>query len=1178
MSSDAFQQSSNAAEQRKPTERATIAPQQNTAGVKRASSSSNMSEAAQRMQQFLDDRRVRPRESDLPLLDRWPGTPAAIDSRANAQPSRKRALHHDDDEEQSYSVNTPAPKRRAVLRSRIRTDSFFDESSRGPSDESTSLQHGKDTALSSDQVRQTGSFDALTASTTTMSTATTAAMAVARFESGLRSAMPVNSADKDAWRRRAAAVSCGQERSNDATLLQFEDDDVEPNVLEGYDDEGLDEDNMLNDAALSPYRAPPPPHQRQRRDRAGSVDVESYDDDEDADYDDKDPSVRRRMLRQGGRQQQPQPQQRREQPAAPDVAVDERANLTLAQRKTRFGQHLNSLAVGPPRQESMHGVDMVRPLDTHVQQSKMQAMGIVMGQLGWPPLSEQDSKEECLWVLQFLENAFRIVDYADEQVALLARINSRERLDNARSSNQGGRDDDDDEDASVDAEAARDRLAAVRRGPGSMRDYQFLHSDDELRRMSPYELCLRRFGLDSLLHNAAPREQSAAERARMAEAEALGQRSLDDGRPLTAAGEFVDVAYVETITAGMHAYLAMLKRNMLQHFVLMPYQAQQRRLRAVGRALESARAIARHRQRSGASSLMAGEVDDDDDEDAVLVPRHLNQRLQQLHNHVSNMRVMLRSLNLFGSSTARPRGLPLDLLAQGMQDAPTNTQSAVADPKSGEERQEALLMLLQQCYVNNWRRCGDQLYEEVMCNGHSTQAYKQVMSIEKLVWKMPNPLSSRAEWIRRTKERGVQKWMEEYLTNAHHDNEMLPDLERSRNQWSFRNGIYTASDDRFWEYGRKYPNCPQCPFNTNSISAKFFDLDFDPEWMRIAPSDIVIEPIETIFKTQKWSPEMVNWAYVMFGRLFYDVGTLENWQVAPFFLGMAGTGKSTLLEALMHIYDPSAVGTLSNNMEEKFGLMSMYDKNVVFAPEVRNDFRLQQADYQCMVSGERMAIPRKNKEVKEIPRWTAPFCGAGNEAPSWGDAAGALARRFLVFLFNEVVPRKQSRPNLRNEILKELPKLIVKANRYYKVAVYWFGEFNIWDVLPKEFLQSRATLRKATDHVAVFLGGCTTDERAADQCVTLHQFIEAMKAYGRSFDWKRVPIDADKTLRSLKQSIADMDEDTRERIRIEYRTNASGVAEHVIWGIKLPENVDVVSARLSNSNNSNNDNDAQSQQ
>lgn len=57
-----------------------------------------------------------------------------------------------------------------------------------------------------------------------------------------------------------------------------------------------------------------------------------------------------------------------------------------------------------------------------------------------------------------------------------------------------------------------------------------------------------------------------------------------------------------------------------------------------------------------------------------------------------------------------------------------------------------------------------------------------------------------------------------------------------------------------------------------------------------------------------------------FGRMFYDVNERDTWQVIPFLKGVAGTGKSFIINILLSIFDPKDVGILSNNVEEQFGL------------------------------------------------------------------------------------------------------------------------------------------------------------------------------------------------------------------------------------------------------------------
>lgn len=92
--------------------------------------------------------------------------------------------------------------------------------------------------------------------------------------------------------------------------------------------------------------------------------------------------------------------------------------------------------------------------------------------------------------------------------------------------------------------------------------------------------------------------------------------------------------------------------------------------------------------------------------------------------------------------------------------------------------------------------------------------------------------------------------------------------------------------------------------------------------------------VETLFNTQKFSPIVRRWAYCFFGRLLfvqntltftndlyrYDVGEIDDWQILPFFKGLANTGKSLLLNYLREFYEDHDVGIISNIIEKQFGL------------------------------------------------------------------------------------------------------------------------------------------------------------------------------------------------------------------------------------------------------------------
>jgi hypothetical protein len=50
------------------------------------------------------------------------------------------------------------------------------------------------------------------------------------------------------------------------------------------------------------------------------------------------------------------------------------------------------------------------------------------------------------------------------------------------------------------------------------------------------------------------------------------------------------------------------------------------------------------------------------------------------------------------------------------------------------------------------------------------------------------------------------------------------------------------------------------------------------------------------------------------------------------------------------------VGTLSNNIERKFGLSALADKLLFIGPEIKADIQLEQAEFQSIVSGETVQV------------------------------------------------------------------------------------------------------------------------------------------------------------------------------------------------------------------------------
>lgn len=372
----------------------------------------------------------------------------------------------------------------------------------------------------------------------------------------------------------------------------------------------------------------------------------------------------------------------------------------------------------------------------------------------------------------------------------------------------------------------------------------------------------------------------------------------------------------------------------------------------------------------------------------------------------------------------------------------------------------------------------------------------------------------------------------------------FPILERSRSIFAFNNGIYDATVNKFQPYTEpdrrwRFHNIANLSadqleqlnqmarqqedyfmrwqFNSSTVGSAgqqsrtqhdnlgvgdgiihkqaacmYFDMMFDPSTLLCDdPMSIPTPALDVIFTAQNLTSEanggihLLSWIYTLVGRMLWDVGTLDDWQIAPFFKGVAGTGKSTILRVLRMFYESDDVGIMANNIEGKFGLAALYRKLMVLCFELRSDFGLDQADLQSLMSGEYMSIPVKFKTAVSNIKWSAPLAVAGNMAANWTDGSGSMSRRWVIIEFQ--VPVKQSDPMLMKKITDELPRILVKCNRLYLDRIATLGEKGVWSkdpltdvplVLPQYFHDRAKALQVATNSLISFITAAGTIVRA----------------------------------------------------------------------------------------------------
>ena len=212
-----------------------------------------------------------------------------------------------------------------------------------------------------------------------------------------------------------------------------------------------------------------------------------------------------------------------------------------------------------------------------------------------------------------------------------------------------------------------------------------------------------------------------------------------------------------------------------------------------------------------------------------------------------------------------------------------------------------------------------------------------------------------------------------------------------------------------------------------------------------------------------------------------------------FLLGdLTVTHNSTIvLKVCKNLYEALDVGILSNNIEKKFGISAFYDKNLVVAPEIRNDLAIEQAEFQSIVSGEDIQVNVKHKKAFSV-EWTVPGVLAGNEVPNWADSAGSIQRRIVVFEFTKTV--RNGDMKLGEKLNAELPNIIQKCNRAYLEKARAHSDVNVWTVLPSYFIKARNALAQATNSVEAFLA--STDLRLDTEAfMPIKDFQDALKEF-----------------------------------------------------------------------------------
>lgn len=402
--------------------------------------------------------------------------------------------------------------------------------------------------------------------------------------------------------------------------------------------------------------------------------------------------------------------------------------------------------------------------------------------------------------------------------------------------------------------------------------------------------------------------------------------------------------------------------------------------------------------------------------------------------------------------------------------------------------QDLLLYLLSTLYQRGLRRYKDYVYSKIFSNdGYFTYAWKQLYEIQGFVYESIQKEVNFQQWFNATSNHSNIDKVVKHLSNC--KDKEFPELKKNRHIFSFKNGVYVNKlegpkgelYDGFYRFGEQ-PTLP-----SNMVACKYFETNFEPfdlfeckygssdtlkkindeSWYEDIPTPNFQKILEYQFKSHSDYHEISKWMYTLIGRLLFDVGECDSWQVFPYFQGIAGTGKGTILKIPAMFYEPEDIATLENTTEKVFGLEGLYDKYIFIAAELKDNLNIDQAKFQKMISGEDVSVAIKNKTAKSVI-WKTPGAGAGNTT-IFQDNSGSISRRFVTFMFDKKVRKGDGDPMLEKKLHDEVPRLLLKCTRAYCSAVNKYSKKDLWNVLPKYFLDIKDTISQETNVIKHFL-------------------------------------------------------------------------------------------------------------
>jgi putative DNA primase/helicase len=194
-------------------------------------------------------------------------------------------------------------------------------------------------------------------------------------------------------------------------------------------------------------------------------------------------------------------------------------------------------------------------------------------------------------------------------------------------------------------------------------------------------------------------------------------------------------------------------------------------------------------------------------------------------------------------------------------------------------------------------------------------------------------------------------------------------------------------------------------------------------------------------------------------------------QMSFLFYGPGSTGKSTLLNVLIHMLNKENVSSVPmQNLSDRFRVADLFGKLANIVADLPTKGIEDTGIFKAIVSGDLIHAERKFQEAFSF-RPFARLIFSCNNLPGSNDRTNGFYRRLIVIPFNNIVPEEKRDPHLENKLCQEADGILKWAfeglNRLIKND-YKFSENESTKNLLEEYKKNNSNVLSFVEDVCEF--------------------------------------------------------------------------------------------------------------